>query len=74
MYLVLVASAMALFVAPVIFFLNLHYCLTVIPREDKAFYPTAWERAFAWVSLVVFTGLSVILIFARVLKIPLFGA
>ena len=73
-YLVLVASAMALFVAPVIFFLNLHYCLTVIPREDKAFYPGAWERAFAWVSLVVFTGLSVILIFARVFKIPLFGA
>ena len=34
----------------------------------------AWERAFAWGSLVVFTGLGVILIFARVLKIPLFGA
>ena len=73
-FLVLVASAMALFIAPVIFFLNLHYCLTVIPREDKAFYPAAWERAFAWGSLVVFTGLSLILIFARVLKIPLFGA
>ncbi len=73
-YLVLVASALALFVAPVIFFLNLYYCLTVIPKEDKAFYPSALERAFSWGSLVVFTGLSVILIFARVFKIPLFGA
>lgn len=73
-FLVLVASALAFFVAPVIFFLNLHYCLTIIPRENTHFYPAAFERAFAWFSLAVFTGLSGILILARVFNIPLFGA
>ncbi len=73
-FLVLVASALAFFVAPVIFYLNLYYCLTVIPKEDEVFYPSRLERTFAWVSLAVFTGMSVILIFARVFNIPLFGA
>ncbi len=59
-FLVLVAAALALFIAPVIFYLNLYYCLTVIPKEDKAFYPSALERWFAWVSLVVFIGLTVV--------------
>jgi Mn2+/Fe2+ NRAMP family transporter len=72
-WLVLVASALALFVAPVIFFLNLYYCLTVIPRTDKAFYPSPFERGFAWLSFVVFTGLSVIVIMARVFGVTLFG-
>ncbi len=40
-FLVLVASALAFFVAPVIFFLNLYYCFTVIPKDDKMFYPSA---------------------------------
>jgi hypothetical protein len=72
--LVLLASALAFFVAPVIFFLNLHYCLTIIPKENTHFYPSPFERGFAWFSLIVFTGLSGILILARVFGVALFGA
>ena len=70
--LVLLASALALFIAPVVFFLNLHYCLTVIPKEDKRFYPSAFETWSAWGSLVVFTGLTVITILATVFRIEFF--
>jgi len=73
-FLVLVASALAFFVAPVIFFLNLYYCLTIIPKTNRHFYPSAFEVWFAWGSLLVFTGLSAILILARVFNVPLFGA
>ena len=72
-WLVLVASALALFVAPVVFFLNLYYCLTVIPKTDEVFYPSPLERGFAWLSLAVFTGLTAIVILARVFGVTLFG-
>ncbi len=72
-YLVLVASALAYFVAPVIFFLNLYYCLTIIPKEDKMFYPSAFAKWFGWLSFVVFTGMCVILIMQRLFGIALFG-
>ncbi len=72
-FLVLIASALAFFIAPVIFYLNLYYCLTVIPKEDKAFYPNVIERWLACVSLVVFTGLSGVLILARIFNVSLFG-
>jgi Mn2+/Fe2+ NRAMP family transporter len=71
-YLVLVASALAYFVAPVIFFLNVYYCRTVIPKEDKIFYPSTFETGFAWLSLLVFTGLSAILILQRLFGVSLF--
>ena len=73
-FLVLVASALAFFVAPVIYFFNLYYCLKVIPRKDDLFYPSRFARWFGGLSLLVFTGLSVILIYARIFDIPLFGA
>ncbi|NLC71046.1 MAG: Nramp family divalent metal transporter [Desulfuromonadaceae bacterium] len=41
-FLVLVASALAYFIAPVIFFLNLWYCFTVIDKNDKVFYPNTF--------------------------------
>ncbi len=66
-FLVLVASALAYFVAPVIFFLNLYYCFTVIPKADKIFYPSAFAKWFGWLSLVVFTGMSLVLIWQRLL-------
>lgn len=66
--LVLLASALAFFVAPVIFFLNLYYCLTIIPKEDKLFYPSAFARWFSYLSLTIFTGLSGILIWYRVIN------
>jgi Mn2+/Fe2+ NRAMP family transporter len=72
-FLVLVASALAYFGAPIIFFLNLYYCLTIIPKEDKAFYPSMFAKWFGWLSLFIFTGLSAILILARVFNIELFG-
>ena len=65
-FLVLVASALAFFVAPVIYFMNLYYCLTVIPKEDRVFYPSTAVRWFAGMSFVVFTGLTLIIIWARV--------
>ena len=72
-WLVLVASALALFVAPVIYFLNLYYCLTIIPREDRIFYPSPFARWCGGLSLVVFTGLTFIVIMARVFDVALFG-
>ncbi len=72
-WLVLVASALAFFVAPVIYYLNLYYCLTVIPRADRIFYPSLFARWFGGVSLVVFTGLTLIVILARVFRVTLFG-
>ena len=66
-FLVLVASALAYFVAPVIFFLNLYYCFTVIPKSDKTFYPSVFAKWFGWFSLAVFTGMSLVLIWQRLL-------
>jgi Mn2+/Fe2+ NRAMP family transporter len=71
-FLVLVASALAAFVAPVIFFLNFYYCLVIIPKEDKAFYPSTFARWFGWMSLAVFTGMTLILIYWRIWE-PNFG-
>ncbi len=71
-WLVLVASALAFFIAPVVFFLNLYYCFTVIPKEDKRFYPSAVATWCAWGSLAVFTGLTAFLILARVFRIEFF--
>ena len=70
--LVLLASALAYFVAPVIFFLNLYYCLAIIPKDDKLFYPSTFARWFSYISLAVFTGLSGILIWLRVV-VPVWG-
>ena len=72
-WLVLVASALALFVAPVIYFLNLYYCLTIIPSEDRIFYPSRFARWFGGLSFVVFTGLTFLVITARVFDVALFG-
>ena len=73
-YLVLMASALAFFVAPVIFFLNIYYCFKVIPKRDRIFYPSVFATWFSWVSLAVFTGMCVILILQRLFGIELFGA
>lgn len=71
-WLVLIASALAFFIAPVVFFLNLYYCFSIIPKGDKVFYPSSFATWFGWGSFVIFTGLSVILIMARVFHIQLF--
>jgi len=71
-FLVLVASALAYFVAPVIYFLNLYYCFTVIPKHDKLFYPSRFATWFSWISLFVFTGMSLILILQQIFDVRLF--
>ena len=71
-WLVLIASALAFFIAPVVFFLNLYYCFSIIPKGDKVFYPSVFATWFGWGSFVIFTGLTVILIMARVFHIQLF--
>ena len=68
----LVASALAAFVAPVIYFLNFYYCLTVIPKDDAAFYPSTFARGFGWFSLVVFTAFTAVSIYWT-LWVPNFG-
>ena len=73
-FLVLVASALAYFIAPVIFFLNLYYCYTVIPKQDKLFYPSTIATWFSWISLIVFTGMCLILILQRIFGIALVGS
>jgi len=71
-WLVLIASALAFFIAPVVYFLNLYYCLTIIPKEDKVFYPSPFAKWFGWLSLAIFVGLSALLVLARVFRIELF--
>jgi Mn2+/Fe2+ NRAMP family transporter len=72
-WLVLVASAVAFFIAPVVFFLNLYYCFSVIPKEDKTFYPSTVATWWGWGSLAIFTGLTAILILAKVFGISILG-
>jgi hypothetical protein len=72
-WLVLVASALALFVAPVVYFMNLYYCMTVIPRTDRIFYPSTLVRWCSWTSFVIFSALTFIVIMARVFNVALFG-
>ena len=71
-YLVLVASALAYFVAPVIYFLNLYYCKKIIPKSDTLFHPSPFATWFGWLSLLVFTGMSAILIMQRLFGVSLF--
>ncbi len=68
-----VASALAFFLAPVIYYLNLYYCMTISPKEDKVFYPNRFDRWFGWFSLAVVGGMRVILILWRIC-VPLFGS
>jgi Mn2+/Fe2+ NRAMP family transporter len=68
-WLVLIASAAAFFIAPVIFAMNLHYCTKFIPRHDKRFYPSAFGRYFGWASFCIFTGFTVLVMLANVFNV-----
>jgi hypothetical protein len=70
---VLIASALAFFIAPVIFFLNVFYCLSVIPKDDKAFYPSRFAIWFSWGSFVVFAALTVLSILSQFFGVRVFG-
>ena len=73
MFLVLVSSAMAFVIAPIIYVLNIYYCLTVIPKDQSGFYPSRFGIWFSLLSLVVFTALVAILVAARVFGVRLLG-
>jgi Mn2+/Fe2+ NRAMP family transporter len=70
---VLIASALASFVAPVIYFLNLYYCFTVIPKADRMFYPSLFTAVCGWLSLVAFSGMVALVILQEFLGIQMFG-
>jgi Mn2+/Fe2+ NRAMP family transporter len=70
-FLVLVASALAYFVAPVIFFLNLWYCFTVIDKTDKDYYPGWWATWFGWFSCLVFAVMTALMIAARLFGVQI---
>lgn len=53
--LVLIASAMTLLFSPVIFYYVFSFCLNVIKKTDKVYYPSALVRTASWVTLVLFT-------------------
>ena len=72
-WLVLVASALAFFIAPVIYALNLYYCFTTIPKDDRDFYPRPFDAWVGCTSFVAFTGMTVIAILYRIFGITLFG-
>ena len=71
-WLVLVASAAAFFVAPVIYAMNLYFCFRIIDKKDRVFYPSLFARYFGWGSFTVFTALTLIVVLARVFKVTLF--
>ena len=50
-----------------------HSGVTIIPKDDEAFFPRPFERWFAWGSLAVFTGLSAVLIMENIFHRPIFG-
>jgi Mn2+/Fe2+ NRAMP family transporter len=71
--LVLVSSAMAFVFAPIIYVLNVYYCLTVIPKDQHGYYPSRFAIWFSLLSLVVFTVLAAILIASRVFGVRVLG-
>ena len=72
-FLVLVASALAFVIAPAIFFFNIYYCMTVIPKQDRLFYPSRITVWLSWFSLIIFSGTTALLILTRLWGINLFG-
>lgn len=53
--LVLIASAMTLLFSPVIFYYVFKFCLDVIKKEDKVYYPSGMVRAATWITMFLFT-------------------
>jgi Mn2+/Fe2+ NRAMP family transporter len=68
-WLVLVASAAAFVIAPVIFALNMYYCMKFIPKHDKRFYPSAFAMYFGWASFSIFTASTVLVMLVSVFNV-----
>ncbi|NLK00320.1 MAG: Nramp family divalent metal transporter [Clostridia bacterium] len=63
-FLVLAASALALIIAPIVFFLNIWFCLKAINKDNKIFYPGKFALNFSWISLAVYV-VGTILVFVK---------
>jgi len=63
--LVLVASAMTLVFSPILFYYMFKFCLQVIPKEDKIYYPSSLVRNFVWLCLALFTAATLLVIYVR---------
>lgn len=61
-FLVLVASVLSLIIAPILYFYTYRFCVLAIPKEDKAFYPSPWRRIAIWVSIILFTAATLMVI------------
>ena len=72
-FLVLLASALALFIAPVIYFLNIYYCLRIIPREDAGFYPSPFATGASLASFAVFSAFTLVALLELIFGIQVFG-
>jgi hypothetical protein len=67
-FLVLVASALALFIAPVTYYLNIYFCLSVIPKGERPFSPSRLAMWLSGAGFVVFTVLTVVLVYVRLFQ------
>ncbi|MBS4024717.1 MAG: Nramp family divalent metal transporter [Clostridia bacterium] len=65
--LVLIASATALGIAPVIFYYTFKFCREIIPKDNKVFYPSKPVIWFTWLSLIIFTGMTLLVLFYDVI-------
>lgn len=66
-FLVLIASTLAFVIAPIIFFLNVWFCLKAIPKENKIFYPSKFALYFSWISLAIYVFGSLLVFIDEVL-------
>ncbi|MBA4743037.1 MAG: Nramp family divalent metal transporter [Azoarcus sp.] len=64
-FLVLIASAMTLLFSPVIFYYMFKFCLNVIPKTDKIYYPGHLVRNFTWFCFVLFTAATLLVIYVK---------
>lgn len=65
---ILIASAMTLLFSPVIFYYMFRFCLNVIPKEDKIYYPGALVRNFTWICFYGFTAATAWVLWDRVIS------
>lgn len=71
-FLVVLSSAMTLLFSPVIFYYMFKFCLNVIPKEDKIYYPGNLVRSFTWACFYLFTIATLWVLYLRVVQ-PMLG-
>jgi Mn2+/Fe2+ NRAMP family transporter len=64
---ILIASAMTLAFSPVIFYYIYKFCLDVILKSDKVYYPNTKVRSATWISLILFTAATIFALYSEFL-------